>query len=193
MRGFIFKKFTNWVKAGHPFKPVTQKFLSYFLARKPIEYTEGVDTDCYILKRGMRYGDLEEIDMNEFFNIENIFLANCHENRTVFTYVANKEDAVKFSKIGGESEYLGREGIEFYPQELMLFEKSELPSTATCMSLRNFQNPRSKYKLAQQDLLLEKEFLHPMIKGPEIKRFHFDTPRFIVPFPYDAKKYAYTH
>ncbi len=28
-----FQKFTNWNKAGHPFKPVTQKFLTYYLSK----------------------------------------------------------------------------------------------------------------------------------------------------------------
>lgn len=29
-----FCKFTNWTKSGNPFKPVTQKFLSFFLSKE---------------------------------------------------------------------------------------------------------------------------------------------------------------
>lgn len=46
-----FCKFTNWTKAGHPFKPVTQKFLSFYLSSKEVNYIDGVPTDWYIKKR----------------------------------------------------------------------------------------------------------------------------------------------
>lgn len=64
----------------------------------------------------------------------------------------------EFKKVGGVSNYIGREGIEFYPQELMVFKLSDLKGTDNCTCLRNIQNKKSKYKVPEFDVLLETEF-----------------------------------
>lgn len=89
--------------------------------------------------------------------------------------------------VTGQSYYIGREGIEFYPQEMTIFERSVLPSTKTCTSLRNIQVKKSKYHVPQTIELLETEYLHPLIKGVNIKPFHIEDSGYIVPFPYDKR------
>lgn len=184
-RRLYFQKFTNWAKAGHPFKPVTQKFLTYYLSSKEVDYTEGVPTDWYYKKAKKNIDDIEELEMKEYFNREERFLATCNANKNFFTSVETKGSAKKFIKFAGQSTYIGREGIEFYPQELMVFKLSPLPGITDCTCLRNMQNSKSKYKIPVADTLLETKYLHPMVKGKDITPFHVKWDEYIVPFPYE--------
>lgn len=180
-----FQKFTNWTKAGHPFKPVTQKFLTYYLSNKEVDYAEGVPTEWYIKKPRKNIDDIEELDMTEYFNREERFLATCNANKNFFTSIETKGNAKKFIKFAGQSSYIGREGIEFYPQELMVFKLSPLPGIKDCTCLRNMQNSKSKYKIPVADTLLETKYLHPMVKGKDVTPFHVNWDEYIVPFPYE--------
>ncbi len=180
----FFCKFTNWTKAGNPFKPVTQKFLSFYLSKKEMDYSKGVETEWYIKKPKKNIDGLEELDISEFFEYEKKYLACCHSKKNFFSSVESKELLDKYLTIGGKSYYIGREGIEFYPQELMVFKLSNLPSMDNCTCLRNIQNKKSKYKVPEFDVLLETEYLHPMVKGKNIVPFHVEWDEFIVPFPY---------
>ena len=180
-----FQKFTNWTKAGHPFKPVTQKFLTYYLSNKEVDYAEGVPTYWYIKKPRKSIDDIEELDMTEYFNREERFLATCNANKNFFTAIETKGNAKKFIKFAGQSSYIGREGIEFYPQELMVFKLSPLPGITDCTCLRNMQNSKSKYKIPVADTLLETKYLHPMVKGKDVTPFHVNWDEYIVPFPYE--------
>lgn len=180
-----FQKFTNWTKAGHPFKPVTQKFLTYYLSNKEVDYAEGVPTDWYIKKPRKSIDDIEELDMTEYFNREERFLATCNANKNFFTSIETKGNAKEFIKFAGQSSYIGREGIEFYPQELMVFKLSPLPGITDCTCLRNMQNSKSKYKIPVADTLLETKYLHPMVKGKDVTPFHVNWDEYIVPFPYE--------
>ena len=80
---------------------------------------------------------------------------------------------------------LGREGIEFYPQELQLFTFHKVGPRPGTVWLRNFQAQRSKYKIPQQRLLLETKYLFPLVKGPELGRFKHNYSGLIVAFPYE--------
>jgi hypothetical protein len=182
-----FCKFTNWTKAGNPFKPVTQKFLTYFLSRNEVDYTKGVETNYYVKKNKKVIDGLEELDENEYFDVQKKYLAVCNADKNFFSVVNSRENLKVFSKIGGQSQYIGREGIEFYPQELMVFQLSDqsAPEGYTC--LKNMQNKKSKYKVLKFDILLETEFLHPMIKGKNVTPFHVEWEEYIVPFPYDKE------
>lgn len=180
-----FHKFTNWNRAGHPFKPVTQKFLTYYLSKQECDYRDGVDVESYILNKGDNIDDLEEFSLDEHFSIERSIAATCHETKNIFSYVSSRQQLQDFMSVAGQSYYTGREGIEFYPQEMTIFTQSGLPSTNTCTSLTNIQVKKSKYHVPKSNELLETDFLHPLIKGVDIQPFHVDISGYIVPFPYD--------
>ena len=181
------KKLTNWTLSGHPFRPVTQKFLTYYITKQVIDYRDGIDVDWFVLKPQKNYGEFEAIDMDEYFEKRTTIAANCHETKNIFSYIKSREQLHDFMSVAGQSYYLGREGIEFYPQEMTIFELSQLPSTTTCTSLKNIQVKKSKYHVPQGMELLETEFLHPLIKGVDISPFHIEESGYIVPFPYDER------
>ena len=180
-----FNKFVNWNKAGHPFKPVTQKFLSFYISHNYIDYEEGVPTKYYVKKKGGDIDNADEINIESTFDIYNGLLGTCHSNKNNFTYASSADELNKYRLITGLSEYNGREGIEFYPQELLVFELSDMPSIKGCTALRNIQNDKSKYKVPQRNILLETSMLQPMIKGKDIIPFHAGISNYIVPFPYE--------
>lgn len=183
-----FRMFVNWNKAGHPFKPVTQKFLTYYISHEAIDYNNGVLTKFYEKKRGVDTDNKEDVDIEESFNVFRGLLGTCHANKNFFTYAKSKDDLEKYKLIAGPSQYIGREGIEFYPQELLVFERSDMPSITGCTALKNMQNKKSKYKIPQRNVLLETSMLQPMIKGKDIVPFHAGISEYIVPFPYEKKE-----
>lgn len=180
-----FYKFVNWDKAGSPFAPVNQKFLSFHIGRKFVDYSKGVPVDAYEKKIRQPIDSEEILDIKKTFRISKNLLVACHENKNFFTYVNTIEEAKAFRKIAGDAEYIGREGIEFYPQELMVFTLSNLPKSGNSVALDNMQNPKSKYKVHKRTVLLETELLRPMIKGKDVTPFHVDSDKYIVPFPYE--------
>lgn len=182
-----FQKFTNWNRAGYPFKPVTQKFLTFYLSKRERDYRKGIDVAEYILNKGESIDDCEELVLDDHFTIKNSIVATCHDSKNMFSYVESRQQLKNFMSIAGQSYYKGREGIEFYPQEMTIFVESGLPSTRTCTSLTNIQVKKSKYHVPKTVELLETEFLHPLIKGVDISPFHVDISGYIVPFPYDER------
>lgn len=182
-----FKKFTNWTKAGHPFKPVTQKFLTFYMTKEPVDYKNGVDVDWFVLKKRKNYDNCETLSLDEYFDVHRGIAATCHRTKNFFAYVDSRQQLNEFMSVAGESQYIGREGIEFYPQEMMIFEESGLPSTHSCTSLKNIQIKKAKYHIPQTVELLETKYLHPLIKGVDIYPFHIEFSGYIVPFPYDER------
>ena len=182
-----FKKFTNWTKAGHPFKPVTQKFLTFYMTKEIVDYKKGVDVDWFVLKSYKNYDNLETLILEEYFDVYKGIAATCHESKNFFAYIESRKQLNDFMSIAGESQYIGREGIEFYPQEMLIFKQSGLPSTPTCTSLKNIQIKKPKYHVPQTVELLETKYLHPLIKGVDVSPFHIEISDYIVPFPYDER------
>jgi len=183
-----FQKFVNWNKAGSPFKPVTQKFMTYYIGHGYKDYNIGIPTKFYTKNRNKNIDDKEEVDIETTFTISSGLLGTCHTDKNFFTYADSRYTLEKYTMIAGSSEYVGREGIELYPQELLVFELADgMPAIKDCTPLRNMQNDKSKYKVAQRNVLLETALLHPMIKGKDITPFHAEISDYIVPFPYDSK------
>lgn len=186
-----FQKFTDWTKSGHPFKPVTEKFLTYFINSNEVDYSKGIPASMYKLKKGKslsKYKNHEDFNsVIEVFDKHDFFVGQASTDSSKFSYAEDDENLIAFSKISGECPYKGREGIEFYPQELFLLEIDtdiEGPNSPEIMYLTNYQNKRSKHKVPKQTIPLEKKLLHPLVKGTNITRFHINEPSYIVPFPY---------
>jgi len=180
----------DWTKSGHPFKPVQQKFLTYFFSNKKVCYQKGIVAKHYIksTKETLeRYKNINEYEkVSHLFDTSDQLIGQVNRDNTIFSYATDKKELQSFSKISGSTKYRGREGVEFYPQELYLLEVDKKMPTSfkDKIFVKNFQNNKSKYKIPQQTFLLETKYLHPLIKGVNIKRFHIEESKFLVPFPY---------
>jgi hypothetical protein len=108
------------------------------------------------------------------------------DGSTIYTIAENKLELDNFREIAGSCSYVGREGIEFYPQELLLFNYlSNGPKPGTVW-VKNIQVQKSKFKIPQQKIILETKYLFPLAKGPRIIPFGYKNPSILVAFPYEA-------
>ena len=186
-----FQKIFDWTKAGHPFQPVQHKFLTYFISAKPMDYARGIDVFMFVKKSGISIEKINEHsrfdEVKDFFTVERKVIGQCIKTSTSFSYAKSSKYLQEFQLISGVSNYIGREGIEFYPQELFLFEvDKEMPKRKDEVYLKNYQDEKSKHKIPAQRVLLEKKYLYPLIKGINIDRYHINNePSFVVPFPYE--------
>lgn len=188
-RRLFFNKIYNWNKSGNPFAPVTQKFFSYFLSFRESDYGKGIPFISFI--KNNRTNLLSLSHCTQFKQISSNFdtrvdiVGHSHADSTKFSICSSTEELTMFKNIVGQMSYKGREGIEFYPQELfILFYDDEIPTTTDKVAVKNFQNKKSKYKIPTETFVLEKKFLHPLVKGTDIERFHLESSRMVVPFPY---------
>lgn len=186
---FSLTELHDWSGAGHPFDPVKEDFMTFIFAGKPANL------------KSIPVHKHEKIDRKSKSHLwSNLTTARSHltsekwvagqiiQGKTSYTIAENTQHLNRFAKIAGTCSYVGREGIEFYPQELMLFTyvgPGPKPGTAW---VKNIQVSRSKYKIPQQTVLLETKFLFPLVKGPGISEFDYDDPNIVVAFPYASGK-----
>lgn len=191
-----FQKFVDWTKSGHPFSPVQQKFLSYFISSKLQDYTQGILVDQYIKQANNKEKNIDSLktykNTIDFLGISHVFekksliVVTASSDNTAFSYAPNMSEGKFFSMITGICSYPGREGVEVFPQELFLLTVDDSkPQRDKKVYVKNFQNPRSKHKIAPGTFLLETKYLYPLIKGVNIERFHINQSQFVVPFPYE--------
>jgi hypothetical protein len=177
-----------WDKAGHPFEPVREDFLTYVFKRGVAE-ADAIPVANYIKidrsEKSHLWHDLSEAKPK--LDAETHWAGRLIANKSGYTLAPSKAELERFRKIAGTCEYVGREGIEFYPQEVMIFEYLEPGPKAGTAWMKNLQVRRSKYKIPEQRILLETAYLFPLAKGPGIEKFDYVDQGLYVAFPYDAK------
>ncbi len=117
-----------------------------------------------------------------------MYAAQIMPHNTAFTFFENEGDIKKTKKIAGKCSYIGREGIEFYPQEIFLLKKSDsepAPPDEGCVYVQNIQLSTSKYTIPEDTIELETKFLFPLVKGREISKFMLKSSDIVAPFPYE--------
>lgn len=190
-----FQGFDDWTKSGHPFAPVQQPFLTYLVSKKEQDYSKGIPVIKYTKKRSIKGAPVKPLsffktssrfqDVRQVLNTSQLQAVTSSASSTVFSYSAGDAQSAEFRQVFGVCSYHGREGIEFYPQELFLLECLDKKAPAGKVFVENYQNSKSKHKVAKGQRLLETDFLHPLIKGTDISRFGLASSRFVVPFPYE--------
>ncbi len=184
----------DWTKSGNPFFPVQEPFLTYFYSRNAVDYKKGIPVTIYTKKNSVKKRISDFTQLHSFAEIKNKFtvthclIGQASNDNTIFSYAENLRTLKSFSRISGESDYTGREGVEFYPQELYLLQiDTSLQGRKGLLPFVNFQNKKSKYKISRSLHMLEPIFMQPLVKGVDIERFHLDESLFVVPFPYDKR------
>lgn len=183
----------DFTRAGHPFKPVQHRFNAYLYESTPVDYSQGVPVIGYAkLKNSPSIAKLNEskyyAPIEEHFSVRSSITGTYNSSVSAFIHAEDSDQLKKFQQIAGRCEYIGREGIEFYPQEVfLLVAEPDTPAPQGKIYVRNFQNAgKSKYPVPEELVLLETEFLYPLVKGIDIERYGLrSSDRFLVPFPYD--------
>ena len=184
---WTFIRFYDWSNVGHPFDPVKEDFMTFVVGKGPKDEYDIVPVIYFKRKKGTQkaseWKNLE-VATDNFITTKGV-AGQVIPTKTSFTFAQNKIELAEFGLVAGKCEYIGREGIEFYPQELQLFTFHKIGPRPGTVWLKNFQAPRSKYKIPQQRVLLETKYLFPLVKGPELERFKHNYSGLIVAFPYE--------
>ncbi|MGI3070133.1 Eco57I restriction-modification methylase domain-containing protein [Vibrio alginolyticus] len=178
----------DWSKGGHPFKPVTVKFSTYVYSRQPKDYATGIPVHFVSKKRGPALSEVSNVSnfdmVADRFSVSTQLAGTIHSGNNIFSYAKDAEQLNHYKSIVGQSVYKGREGVEFFPQELFLLEF--IREFRGKLEFTNYQGgTRSKYKLSKANVLLEKDYLYPLVKGTQIEPFHVKETAYYVPFPYE--------
>lgn len=194
-RRLILQSASDWSSAGYPFDPVRERFLNYVFSASG-EHCTGqsgpVPVRKVIKKRGKELPDASSNRMMDSsvldkFDFNVYWLAQLQEGKTYYTRLDSVEDEPLFRRISGVSPYLGREGIEFYPQELLLFEYVCDSEEDGLAYFKNAQMPKSKYRIAPRTYLLETSMMRPVVRGPSITAFNVRVPEYFTPFVYSPE------
>lgn len=172
----------RWMAPLRPFrcdnKPVTQDFNTYYFARKYQDYSKGIPV-TYIT-RSKEIAD-ETLNASSYeFVIDNLVIKNgkakqMSKKTTAFAYVSSEYD---FDKIIGETQYLYRTGVEFTPQELYMLTGMGRSETLGRYRFANKKFQLSKYlieDMPDQGWDFETNNIYPIITGPHITAFRYDT------------------
>lgn len=179
----------DWTKSGDPFENVTQKFYTYYFTKTKQNYEQGIEVQSYIKNKKVN-SQVETLDVSTSFSIKQGKAVQANSENTNFCLLYDEKiidiEKIKLMSLMPSS-YRGREGIEFYPQELVLYEYVEDGKhTPDAVTLKNIQVKRSKFKVARTQVFVEKKYLHPLIRGVDITPFHAES-KFVVPFAYDEE------
>ena len=182
-----FQAFHDWSKAGHPFDPVKEDFMTFLVGReKPagrsVPVTHYSKTGRPRAKAAAWHTAAEAC---EHLSVSYGAAGQMISGSTGFTFARDQAELDELGLVAGECEYIGREGVEFYPQELMLFKFDSVGPRPGTVWLRNIQVQKSKYKIPAQRILLETRYLHPLVKGPQIGQYEHNYDELIVAFPYE--------
>lgn len=185
-----FLGFDDWIKSGNPFENVTQKFYTYYFTKQPQDYITGIPITSYI-KKSKIDSTVEWLKIEDSFNVSQGIVLQSNHSTTNFSVIYDLDENYKSNiqniKLVSKrfSQYIGREGVEIYPLELMLYEYVENGlHTDTAITLKNAQFKKAKFKVAPLQIFVEKEYLFPLVRGVDITPFHIES-NYIVPFAYN--------
>mgnify|MGYP000349516405 CR=1 FL=1 len=185
-----FLEFHDWTRAGHPFDPVKEDFMTFVIGKNPIE-PRTVPVRHFRKRKDCKTAASSWRNSEEAFaclDVESGVAGQIIPGSTAFAFAANAKELSEFAAVAGNCEYVSRQGVEFYPQELWLFHHDSPGPKAGTVWLRNVQVARSKYKIPDQRVLLETKYLLPLVKGASIGTFAYENDDLIVAFPYEANE-----
>lgn len=183
------QKIDDWSNSGNPFITTQEKFLTYFLSSKPIDYSKGFPIYEYHKKNGIK---IEEINTKKEFNLAKLHFEiitneakQLNKNRTNFSFI-NKISKYNFRDIIGENFYKARSGAEFTPAEVYFLKSIGKTNHKDTYNFKNVPLKTSKYKVVSKDKIeLETKYIYPLVKSPNIKPFYYKKSEDFAIFPYD--------
>lgn len=189
------QKIDRWLPPLRPFrsddKVVTQDFNTYYYSRNKIDYKKGFPV--INISRNSKVKDEKLNEYSEFKDIKKILVFNnskslqLSDNSTAFSFVSDEYD---FSKIIGETDYLYRTGVEFTPQELYMLKGKNKALEKEYYIFDNKKFKQSKYKIDDMPLngwKFNTNYIYPIITGPHITPFHFNSNNEFCILPYTKK------
>lgn len=184
-----FSELHDWSGAGHPFYPVTEKFLTYFLTKSNNGIGKIVPLKSIKIKKGENIQNSKhetlELVKNRFTISNNYAFINSGKYNN-FTFESDKNLIPYMMQLAGPSYYIGRVGLGIYPKEILLFKLIDVINKEKVL-LENFQGKNTERKYSKNSLVMETKYLHPVIEGPNISRYSLQNVSYFAALPYTQK------
>lgn len=115
-------KVTDWSKADHPFKPVTDKFLTYFISKGNFKQEPTLIGYRKKFPKRVKISDVNGYknwnEVEKFFTSKNgkLIQLSSKSNRYSKIYGITTEEEEKFKILYGKNDYKARQGVELTPR-----------------------------------------------------------------------------
>ena len=184
------REFHDWSKAGHPFDPVKEDFMTYIAEAISSSECAGVPVSAFTKKKGVKQKASEWSPNVASANLvmSRRVAGQIIPDKTAFTFARDLAELKEFSLIAGKCEYIGREGIQFYPQELQLFRYDGTGKRPDTVWLTNVQAEKAQHRLPSMRVMLETQYLQPLVTAPMLEPFQNNYDGLLVAFPYNASR-----
>lgn len=122
-------KITDWSGADHPFKPVNDSFLTYFITKYKVEYPE-LTAIIKNFSKGMTISKVNNLkdweSASQYFssNKGNLVQLSKASNRYSRLYDVSQNEINSLKLLYGKNHYKARQGVELTPREVYIFEKN---------------------------------------------------------------------
>ena len=184
----------RWLSPLRPFcsdgKSVSQNFNTYYFSRKPQNYSEGICVKNITREKNCVDAVLNHMKLEQVLPhliVTNGTARQLSEKTTAFSYISSEYD---FKEIIGKTYYTYRTGVEFTPQELFMLVGAGDSTHKDHYRFYNKKFQLSKYTIDDMpkdgwDLCIKN--IYPIITGPHLSAFRFDSENEFCILPYDAK------
>lgn len=190
------QKIDKWEAPLKPFsigiKKGTQDFNTYYFSANYIDYRKnGVPVKCITRTNEKSDDELNSFqsfeEVEPFLVFKNNIACQLSANSSAFSYKSSLYD---FSIIIGPTSYRYRTGVEFTPQEVYMLIGKGKSTRRGKYYFGNMKFKRSKYVVddsPDKGWELPTDFVYPIITGPNLSLFRFDTNNEFCIIPYDIK------
>lgn len=189
----IFDEFVDWTNSGNPFKPVTEKFMSYYLRKTDSIPKEVIPVLSVIKKKkhdihSHNFHSFEDIQHNFEYNHKIAFQASKRFNNFTIIDVSKSDLIPDIKKIAGDTHYKGRVGLGLYPKEAMLLEVISGIESAdeNKVWVQNYKGTKTEKPVTLSQNQIEKKYLFPVIEGPNIVKFGVENVKYLAPLAYTS-------
>lgn len=176
----------DWEDGGRPFNGVSLPFAIYTFSFKPIDYEDGISLLKYVAKKDRNVENIfvpfSEIEDN-YDIIQNYLIRFKNQLNNNFTIVKNKNEINELSKIVGENNYTFRKGVGYKGEIFRLYFVKNINNDLA--QFRLFEKIGKNFKLSNQEVILEKKLIKPLILSPDIADFKVNWKNLYIIYPYN--------
>ena len=183
----------DWTKSGNPFVDTTEKFMTYYYKNKVVDYhKKGIPINVLTKQKGIAIFDINckqtFSEVQKYYSISSSRAYQVDKNRTGYTTIdSNSNQSIEnFSTIIGKCEYKARSGVEFTPAEIYFLEPVSKTNNKNDYLFKSSKFKGSKFKnLNTLPFQLERKYIRPVIKAPQIIPFGYKENDTYCIFPYE--------
>lgn len=187
-------KITDWSGADHPFKPVNDSFLTYFITKYKVEYPE-LTAIIKNFSKGMTISKVNNLkdweSASQYFssNKGNLVQLSKASNRYSRLYDVSQNEINSLKLLYGKNHYKARQGVELTPREVYIFEKNIDDKYSNIIS------KGAKIKsLHKEHIHLESEMMRTLMQSYNVGHFSINRAKEFQYglIPYDSEQNLYS-